>query len=814
MLFYCLLLTALQAAAESCLKEGLCLVTDADADSAVFLMQSAAKPSQRIRGYPSRLEVEDEMTAPPADASEASASTLEVDASEATDEARGSVVVAAQTTSELLRQKIFEMFSDHDGEIFFINKSVPHGSDVWSTERWIKVSEWHPSGVASNVGPLHLVRWHDYSYISISMTSFLCAVAYPAVLVASLLGLTVLVSMCLTVEDQYMNLSEEAGGADAEPPQNAEPERAGSAAGLSAGGAGEEDILQQYIERLPVLPTHKLTPTSRMVYAIWQTVCCAVPSIMVFGTPLLMMLLARPFPQEVLASLTLLTSIFVFSNTMYMFLFAGLGLSRMTAQAKMDPASICRAQSDTSPGSGSKSLNRRTIDPTVVKHWIILPQYKEDIETVAISLRSAARSSIAKSSITVLLAMEERETGAEGKVAKLIEMFKDDFEDIQANYHPVIPGEPPGKASNVSHAFKKVVSKVESFENTVLTVADADSEFGAGYFESLAWQFAECSPTERYKKIWQAPVFHMKNYHRQPAPVVVGTMFTAMQELAALSDPNAVRFPYSTYSLSIALARRVGGWDAAWIAEDYHMGIKCFLMTLGETSVEPVMSPVVNYVPEAEDNDWWGNCMARWVQLKRHALGFSDFSYYFMMLPLVFSYSSTRSSFDSAGLQGFWRMLSYGTSLLIRLVNVHVLIGVLSTYGAMEFGLKILIKLFFRRDRGPDLLFLHVGEFPTMLMCVTVVFTILVSCVFFQTYLTLLKQKRLDDEPPFSHGVHWMKNLVGLAIGSPFYFVMLGYAIWRAAIMVLTQRSFEYHVAPKPKQADVAKPPGRDGKAA
>ena len=57
------------------------------------------------------------------------------------------------------------------------------------------------------------------------------------------------------------------------------------------------------------------------------------------------------------------------------------------------------------------------------------------------------------------------------------------------------------------------------------------------------------------------------------------------------------------------------------------MGIKCFLMTLGhldalgsgaerlrsfsdiggrgKTTVEPVMTPMMNYVPE-EEGDWWG----------------------------------------------------------------------------------------------------------------------------------------------------------------------------------------------------------------
>lgn len=207
-----------------------------------------------------------------------------------------------------------------------------------------------------------------------------------------------------------------------------------------------------------------------------------------------------------------------------------------------------------------------------------------------------------------------------------------DAQDIKAFYHPKdLPNDPPGKASNVAYAFKQLCAEAgkSDISNVVLTIADADSEFGAGYFESLSCQFAS---TKSRFKIWQSPVFHMKNYHRQPAPVVVGTMFTSMrlgqhfnfhpgrwntpfnfifthpdtylngtepfqkiwrrlspfalhgpalppccpsrQELSGLTDPNAVRFPYSTYSLPMTLARDVGGWDVDWIAEDYHMGIK------------------------------------------------------------------------------------------------------------------------------------------------------------------------------------------------------------------------------------------------
>ena len=48
------------------------------------------------------------------------------------------------------------------------------------------------------------------------------------------------------------------------------------------------------------------------------------------------------------------------------------------------------------------------------RHWLILPQYKEDVETIIMCLDSVAQSSYAKSSIGIVLAMEAREEGAAG----------------------------------------------------------------------------------------------------------------------------------------------------------------------------------------------------------------------------------------------------------------------------------------------------------------------------------------------------------------------------------------------------------------
>jgi len=662
--------------------------------------------------------------------------------------------------------------------------AVPAGSDIWNeTSGWMRVSAWHPAGVVSNLGPLHVVEWREVSYVNLTVLVCLCAVAYPAISISALIGLTVLVSMCLSVGPQAKGeASEESDSCRQLPPGTA---------------YDRGEILEEAIKKLPVLSKKRLTASSQRIYAIWALFCCAMPSIMVFGTPLIMVALARPFPQEVLAALTLLTSAFIFSNGIYMVVFAGGAIMRMRRACSTDYGRILQ---------DSRDSQTNPEDAHEVFHWVILPQYKEDVEVVSMALRSIASSSIAKSSIGIVLALEQRENNVSEKAEALKQIFGDQFREVIATYHPSgLPNDPAGKASNLAWAFKELTireaargSGVNEMSKVVLTVADADSEFATGYFECLSLNFLAESPRARECRIWQSPVFHVKNYHRQPSPVIVGTIFTSMQELAALSDPNAVRFPYSTYSLSMNLARRVGGWDPEWIAEDYHMGLKCFLMTMGESKVEPILLPTVNYVPE-ETGSWWGTVMARWTQAKRHALGFSDFAYFFMMLPLVFGYAAAKVKEERRieGLHGFWRMATLGTTLIIRLVNIHVLLGVLSTYGALEALLKVVMRLFFSTDRNVEFFFLQMGFLPSVLMTASVGCTLVASFLFFQAYLLL--EPRIEGKPMIkSHILHWLHNVLCVALCSPVYFIMLAIAIWQAALGVLTQRSFEYEVAPKP----------------
>jgi hypothetical protein len=384
--------------------------------------------------------------------------------------------------------------------------------------------------------------------------------------------------------------------------------------------------------------------------------------------------------------------------------------------------------------------------------------------------------------------------------------FENVFKDILVTFHPPgLPNDPPGKASNVAWAFKQLTSHLESNcvdeSNVMLTVADADTDFHELYFEFLTGAHFGKSKETRHLTIWQSVVLHMTNYHRQPGPVAVGTMFTAMTELAFASDPHATKFPYSSYSISCQLASSVGGWDPEWIAEDWHMGIKCFLFTLGQSQVQPIVLPTTNYCPE--DNSYLGTCRARWLQAKRHALGFSDLCYFFMMLPLLFLYTVSERNKDKATMADFWFVLGKGFMYLLRLVNAHAIVGYISMYAALDLVLKILMKVFMDHYFHIELFFDRTFWAGTTFAYAATFFTFCVTIHFMFIYGLVLDR---IEKPQSAWGiwvygntfVHWSVTGITFVVGGPIFFLCLAATTWCAAARLVFASTFKYEVAAKP----------------
>jgi hypothetical protein len=630
--------------------------------------------------------------------------------------------------------------------------------DIWNaTNTWVNFTFWHPTGVTANVYNGHVV-WANVNFINIVALCELSILAYPFAIIPIALCGVVVVGLCMVKVDTDDH--RHASGRELGP---------------------------------PAVSTSQLTPFSKRIYRAWCMFCCTIPSMLVFGVPMALVYLSYALPQEVYVIMLITSSAFIFMNGVYMAFFSPFVLYKMFKNGR-------RTASDVFEGFNADSKHE-------VVHWVIFPNYKEDEDIVEAALGSVAVSTLARSNICILLAMEQREgREAEEKTQRLKAKYGDRFKDFFATFHPSdLPNDPPGKASNVAYAFKQLSQRLQQsgqdVSKVLLTIADADSEFHEVHFETLTRQYLETPPADRGVLLWQSAILHVKNYHRQPGPVLVGTMFTCMAELSALADPNAIRFPYSTYSLSFKLAKDVGGWDAEWIAEDWHMGIKCFLFTLGRSQVQPIALPTLNYSPEAES--WLATCHARFVQAKRHALGFSDLSYYFMMLPLIFLHlSQPNKRDDGTNMADFWGLFFGGLAHVVRLVNTHAILGILTLYAVFDFVLKQCMLTMMERTRGIEGLFERTF-FANLMFGVASTIMMAIVTLTFQVIYHLL-QKHLEKPQKEwawiyrTHFSHWAMTALSFIVCGPIFFLGLAYSVWLAALKMMTSRTFTYEVAAKP----------------
>mmetsp|Transcript_25077 Transcript_25077/g.54569 ORF Transcript_25077/g.54569 Transcript_25077/m.54569 type:complete len:927 (-) Transcript_25077:93-2873(-) len=436
-----------------------------------------------------------------------------------------------------------------------------------------------------------------------------------------------------------------------------------------------------------------------------------------------------------------------------------------------------------------------------IYHFVCLPNYKEDTEVLRLAIKSIAASGVAKKQICLVLAMEAREENVQEKAEGLMAEFKDSFWLCQATYHPAgLPGETPGKSANTRWAanqlFDEVFPKYQvSLDTAIITVADADSEFHAEYFAALTYYFIHAGgesgvTPDRYLTIWQPPILHLKNYIKQPSVVRVASFVTSEHELANLSDPNAMRVPYSTYSISASLAKAVQGWDPDWISEDWHMALKCFFSTGGRLRISPIFFPILNYAPEAES--WFTTVQARWIQAKRHALGFSEIVYMHHHFPRVFAQIEGRR----AKMVYCWRFFF----LWVKLLMIHVFMAVFIVFAPLN---GVLIGYFAANQESAAL---SINSWTFLVNCVFQGVGIVAFIGLFVGSVGIYEstKHRIDGAAsagPFwqSRFLHFVRVVPQSILFFPMFFLFGGLAEWIAAVKTARTHKFDYAVALKPK---------------
>ncbi len=263
-----------------------------------------------------------------------------------------------------------------------------------------------------------------------------------------------------------------------------------------------------------------------------------------------------------------------------------------------------------------------------VKHFVVIPNYKEPVYKLEATIKALTQNDLPYKSIYLVLAFEHRETEASEKAKEFIKKYSFFFKDIICTYHPLMPGEEEGKASNQTFACRQIEKYCNanniSDKQTLITICDADSFLPKNYFSYLTFEFLR--DKGRLHHFYWAPVLLYNNFWQLPLFVRLQATLSSIVRLAFLSQKENL-IQVSTYSTNLWMLKKIGYWDVDIIPEDWHIYFQAFFAFGGLVKTIPLFT-IVN-----GDAVYSGGIVKtlanRYEQEKRWAWGVSDVGYVF-----------------------------------------------------------------------------------------------------------------------------------------------------------------------------------------
>lgn len=258
-----------------------------------------------------------------------------------------------------------------------------------------------------------------------------------------------------------------------------------------------------------------------------------------------------------------------------------------------------------------------------VYHVVIIPEYNEPLHILKETLFYLSKQDFPLKKLIVVLATEAWDKNAKETFLSLKREFGKIFGQFLFTSHPEIPSEVKGKSSNMAWSAKEIVKLLEknNFDLKFLTITscDADSLIHPKYFSYLTYLFL--SDKNRDYHFYQAAIMFYTNIYRVPLFSRVLNTIGSIFSLSKISQPGKY-INFSTYSLSLQTAKKVGFWGVNIIPEDYHIFFKVYF-TFGErVKVLPIALPILARIPES--TSYLKSLRAQYHQFQRWAWGVSD----------------------------------------------------------------------------------------------------------------------------------------------------------------------------------------------
>ncbi len=270
----------------------------------------------------------------------------------------------------------------------------------------------------------------------------------------------------------------------------------------------------------------------------------------------------------------------------------------------------------------------------------------------------------------VVLAREERAGLEAQELAMRIEKdFAGMFGGFIITAHPAnIPGEIPGKGSNISYAAREAVRVLIdprgiSYAHVLVSAFDIDTHVYPDYFLCLAYHFLTAD--QPYRSSFQpVPVYNNNIWEASALSRVVATSSTFWQMMQQERPERLTTF--SSHSMSLQSLVEVGFWQKNIVSEDSRIFWNHLFAYEGDYRVVPLSYPVS--LDANIGTHFWKTALQVYKQQRRWTWGVENIPY------ILFGFVKNKKMpprlkwyYAAIQLEGFWSLAT--NPLLIFLLG-------------------------------------------------------------------------------------------------------------------------------------------------
>ncbi len=276
-----------------------------------------------------------------------------------------------------------------------------------------------------------------------------------------------------------------------------------------------------------------------------------------------------------------------------------------------------------------KRLKDESLSYDHIEHMVIYPYYKEDCDVIEKGIKALEECSYDSKKIIVILAPEERAGESALQIAKYLkERHASSFGDFYIAPHPAdLPGEMPGKGSNIAYAIEEARINVLDkngidYKNVIVSAFDIDTIIYPEYFGCLTWHFLTVD--DPYRSSFQPVPLYNNNIWDAPALSRVVASSGTFWQMIQQERPEKLA-TFSSHSVSFQALYEIGYWQKNMVSEDSRIYWNAFTAYNGDYKVVPISYPISLDSPHA--SSFWQTAINIYKQQRRWSWGVENVPY-------------------------------------------------------------------------------------------------------------------------------------------------------------------------------------------